>query len=169
MSKEKSALVVIDMQNWEINDSTKNLPKKIAEFIDKNRERVDYLIFTQSFNSKNFNLYKLLGVKRGISGYDTYMVKGLERLTNKNNLFRKYTYSAFKSKKFVNFLKKNRISKLYLCGINTDICVLATYYDAFDLGYNVRVLGNLCGSVINKENHDGAIRIMKKLVVNRIE
>ena len=169
MAAEKSALIVIDMQNWEIKESTRHLPGKITAFIDENKEKVNHIIFTQSFNSKNFNLYKLLDVKRGIKGYDTHMVKELGRFINKGNLFKKYTYSAFKSRTFLEFLRKNKISKLYLCGINTDVCVLATYYDAFDLGYNVRVLGNLCGSVISKGNHKGALNIMKKLVVNRIE
>jgi nicotinamidase-related amidase len=163
--KEKSALVVIDMQNWSINKDTKKLPSRVADFIDKNSNKFDFVLFTSARNTKESNLYKHLGVKEGLSGKQIEMRKEIKRFLTKENLFRKTTYSAFKSKKFLDFLKRNRIEILYLCGINTDKCVLATAFEAFDLGYDIRIIDDLIGSTTRtRAKHQGALKVLKGLV-----
>jgi len=163
--KKKSALVVIDMQNWSINEDTKKIPGKIADFINKNMSKFDFVLFTSARNTKESNLYKYLGIRGGLGGKQTEMRTEIKRFLTKDNLFTKTTYSAFKSKKFLDFLKRNRIRILYLCGINTDKCVLATAYEAFDLGYDIRIIEDLIGSTTRtRAKHQGALRVLKGLV-----
>lgn len=154
---ERTALVVIDVQNWSVNRHTKDVPKKIADHISRKGSKYDYVLFTKSRNSKSFNLYRLMGVHSGTKGPALEMRHEIARFLTKGNVFNKTTYSAFKSKAFSSYLKKNKITKLYLCGINTDKCVLATAFEAFDLGYDVTVLGNLCGSVNGNASHKAAL------------
>lgn len=163
--EEKSALVVIDIENWSINENTKEIPSKLANFIDKNKHKFDFVLFTSARNTKGFNLYKRLGVKEGMSGKQIEMRKEIKRFLTKDNLFKKTTYSAFKSKRFSDFLRRNRIKRLYLCGINTDKCVLATAYEAFDLGYDIRIIEDLIGSTARKRvKHKAGLRLLKGLV-----
>lgn len=54
--------------------------------------------------------------------------------------------------------------EFYLCGIDTDCCVLATAYDAFDQGYRVHLLKNLCMTSTGKNLHNAAVSMFKKNV-----
>lgn len=156
----KNALVVIDIQNYFVNEKTQNLPKKIANYI--RRTKLDYVLFTQFINKKNSNFFKLLNWKKCQDSPDIDIHIDLSEFVNKDNLFSKNSYSIFKSEALVEFLKKNKIDKLYLCGINTAACVLASAYEAFDLGYDVKVLTNLCASHYGNSFHEAATVIIEK-------
>ncbi|KKQ34360.1 MAG: Isochorismatase hydrolase family protein [Microgenomates group bacterium GW2011_GWA2_37_6] len=70
----------------------------------------------------------------------------------------------FKAPGFTVFLKKHNISRLFLCGIDTDSCVLASAYDAFDLGYEVKVIKNLCKSHSGDDFDNAAMKIIDKSI-----
>ncbi len=66
----KSALVVVDVQNYFINKHTKGLPEKIQKFIVKNRDDFDFVLFTKFVNDKKSNYFKLWGWKDCFSSPD---------------------------------------------------------------------------------------------------
>ena len=154
----KTALVVIDVQNYFVNEKTKELPAKIATYIRNNK--FDFVLFTQFINRKGSNFFKLLNWRKSTSSPEIDIHSTLVPFVTKNNLFKKYTYSIFKSKDFTEFLNKNRISKVYLCGIDSDSCVLASAFDAFDLDYEVKVLTDL--SMSHSGDHSAALRIINR-------
>ena len=158
----KSALIVIDVQNYFVNEETKGLPRKIANFIEKNK--FDFVLFTQFVNKDDSNFVKLLDWKKCFSSPDIDIHKTLRRFTTSENTFKKTAYSIFKGEGFIDFLKKNNITKLFLCGIDTDSCVLASASDAFDLGYQVEVVKRLCQSHSGEEYNSAAVRIINKSI-----
>jgi len=87
---------------------------------------------------------------------------------NESNLFEKVSYSIFKSNEFANFLKRNQITKLWLCGIDIDACVLASAFDAFDLNYEVEVLTDLSLSHSGERLDNAALKIIKKNLTKKI-
>lgn len=137
----KSALVVIDMQNAFVKPEMKNLPKQIARYIQKNK--FDFILFTQFVNKGDTNFVKKLNWKKAFTSPSIDIVPELRKYIQKDNVFEKDAYSAFKSKKFVSFLKKHKIGELQVCGVELDGCVLGTAFEAFDLGYNIKVLNKL--------------------------
>ena len=157
------ALIVIDVQNYFLNEYTKDLPRKIANFIAKNK--FDFLIFTKFVNSKDSNFYRFFKWKKCFLKEETEIAEGLLTFTNKNNVFVKHTFSAFKNKKLIAFLRKNKIKEVYLCGTDTDACVLASAYDAFDLGFYVYTLKELCSSCNGEYFHS----IGKELISRNLE
>lgn len=76
----------------------------------------------------------------------------------------KNVLSALKVPRLKNLLKKEGVSHVYLCGIDTDCCVLATAYDAFDQGYRVAVLKNLSMSHAGNALHQAALRMVARNV-----
>ena len=50
--------------------------------------------------------------------------------------------NAFKKTDLDKFLREKECDTLFLCGLSAVGCVLATYYSAFDLDYNVFMLKN---------------------------
>jgi len=157
-----TALVVIDVQNYFVNNKTKSLPTRIASFI--RTSRFDYVLFTQFVNNENSNFVKLLNWRKCFSSPDIDIHPTLVKFTTQENTFKKTSYSIFKSDGFTDFLKKHNISKLFLCGIDTDSCVLASSYDAFDLGYEIKVIKKLCQSHSGEDYNDAAIKIIDKSI-----
>lgn len=161
-SKLKKALIVIDVQNCFINKQTSFLPKKIASYIKRNK--FDYLLFTKFINKNNSNFFTILNWRKCTSSPETDIHNELNKFITKDNLFKKNTYSIFKAKGFSNFLKKNKITTLYLCGIDTNACVLASAFEGFDLNYKVKIIESLCFSHSGKNFHNSAIKIIKKCI-----
>ncbi len=156
----KSALVVVDVQKYFITRPTKDVAKRILRFIEKNRDKFDFIIFLKFVNKKRSSFVKYLKWKGMMCGRDTELIKELNG--NKKIVFERFTYSAFNKKSFVEFLKRNKIKKLFLCGFDTDACITFNLVGGFDLGYDIKVIKDLCMSHYGKKYHDYAIKFMEK-------
>lgn len=66
--------MVIDIQNYFVNEKTKELPKQIAEYIDQNN--FDFVLFTQFINQKDSNFIKLLNWEKCFSAQDIEIDQG---------------------------------------------------------------------------------------------
>lgn len=151
----KSLLLVIDLQNAFINQNTEKVPSKIEETIASNQ--YDDVAFTRFVNYEDSLYIKKLNWRGCLSEEDKTIVIN----TKDYQVFDKSIYSSV-TKELIEYIHKNQITEIYLCGINTDCCVLKTALDLFELGYNVYVLENLCGSTYGMERHNQAIDILKR-------
>jgi nicotinamidase-related amidase len=152
----KSALVVIDVQNHFAVEKAKDLPGKIANYIKKSS--YDYVLFTLFRNDPDSNYHKTLHWYKAMDRPGIDLHPALKEFSNKQNTFEKLTYSAFKVPDFVKFLKKHNVEQLDICGINIDGCVLATAYEAFDLGYKMRVLEKLSSVASERQDYEDSAK-----------
>ncbi len=162
MSKDKKILIVVDVQNYFVNELTQSIPEKIARHIKK--VDYDYIIFTKFINKEGSNFFKLLNWRKCAKSPETDIHNSLIFFTNKNNVFPKNSYSLFKARGLAGYLKRNGITSLYLCGIDTEACILASAFEGFDLGYNMKIIKELCFSHSGKSLHNSALEIMKKCI-----
>ncbi|MDG3576346.1 cysteine hydrolase [Rhizobium sp. YJ-22] len=58
----------------------------------------------------------------------------------------KFTYSVFKAPGFAERLRADGIERLVFSGVETDVCVLASVFDAVDAGFHVVVVSDAVGS-----------------------
>lgn len=152
----KKALLVIDVQRYFLQKSPAQLPGKIIQYI--NRSNYDYVAFTAFRNVPGSNWEKSLGWKKCQSDKDLELPKEFKSLVTPNNTFEKHTYSALKSPLgLLERLRQLEIEEIDLCGIDTEACVLATAYDAFDQGFKVNVLFDLSYSRAGYETTAKAI------------
>ena len=158
----KKALIIIDVQNYFVNELTKLIPEKIVDHIDKTS--YDFILFTKFINKEGSNFFKLLNWKKMLSGKETEIHNSLIKFGDKKNVFAKTSYSIFKARGLNEYLKKNRISSLYLCGIDTEACILASAFEGFDLGFDVKIIKELCSSHSGKSLHNSALRIIEKCI-----
>lgn len=156
-NNETSLLLVIDVQNNFINKHTKNIPNRINKLIKDNK--FNYVVFTKFINNKSSNFYKILNYKGCIEENDKEIVID----TKNNKILEKRTYTAL-NKELIDYIEKNKINTIYLCGIDTDACVLKTAIDLFESNYNVKVIENCCMSHSGKKYHKHAIEMLKKLI-----
>jgi nicotinamidase-related amidase len=70
------------------------------------------------------------------------LVAPLSALAIPGAIFDKTAYSAFSNPAFVAALARRQADTLVLTGVETDVCVLATAFDAVDRGLHVIVVGD---------------------------
>ena len=126
-------LLVIDVQNDFINEHTKNILTEIKELVDSNK--YDLTAFTRFINDENSIWYKKLNYK----GCMTKEGQAIAINTKNNKVFDKNIYTAVNDE-LKKYIQKNNISKIYLCGFDTDACVQKTAIDLFEQNYDVYVL-----------------------------
>jgi nicotinamidase-related amidase len=154
----KTALIVIDVQKGFINEQTREMPRKIAEHISAGQ--YDLVVFTKFVNKPGSNFERILRWKKVYNSPDTDLAEELKGLEGK--VIEKPTYSAFKSPSLIKLLSKGDFDKLYLCGLDTDACVLGSAFDAFDLGYNFEVITELTDNMKEDKFHIAGLNIINK-------
>lgn len=70
----------------------------------------------------------------------------------------KKRYSGFFQTDLELVLRGLEVRTLFLCGVNTNNCVLATVYDGFSRDFRLVVLADACGSMNGEAYHDAALR-----------
>jgi len=156
----RTALIVMDLQNCFITDKTKSLPQKIKKHIET--QKYDFIIFSRFTNLESSNFVKKLRWNKCKTSSETDIAPELSEIALENHIFEKSTYSIFKSKQFVDFLSQNKISKLYFCGLDLDACLLASVFEAFDLGFDFEILYDLSGSSAKIDIDNSAKQIIKR-------
>ena len=150
-------LLVIDVQNDFINEHTKNILTEIKELVDSNK--YDLTAFTRFINDENSIWYKKLNYK----GCMTKEGQAIAINTKNNKVFDKNIYTAVNDE-LKKYIQKNNISKIYLCGFDTDACVQKTAIDLFEQNYDVYVLKDYCMSHLGKETHNFYINNLARLI-----
>ena len=158
----KKALLVIDVQNYFLNSHTKHLPEKIVKYLRRRHRDFALVIFTRFVNNPRSSSYRLLNWRKCLKSPDTDLVEELKPILTYGSTISKSVLSALKVSRVQKLLRKHKITDLYLCGIDTDCCVLATAYDAFDEGYRISVLGKLSMAHTGRSLHKAALRIVSK-------
>ena len=152
----RKLLLVIDCQKAFINNYTKEYVDKIKLLLDK--KEYTNTLFTIFKNNKNSPFYNLLDYKGCIN--NDYC----ELMINCNvPVIEKYTYSAV-NKEFIEYLFKNNIDEIYMCGFDTDGCVLKTAFDLFEKNIKTYILQDYCMSSGGEKYHNEAIDILKRSI-----
>ena len=148
-------LLVIDLQKAFINENTIDVVERIDKLIKDNK--YDNVIFTRFINNDNSIWVKKLKYEGCISNESKRIVLD----TNNNLVIDKNIYSAF-SRQLKKYISDNKIDNIYLCGIDTECCILKTAFDLFENGYNVYVLKDYCACTLGEIRHNNAIEILKR-------
>ncbi len=74
------------------------------------------------------------------------LVEPLARLADPARVFDKPTYSVMKVPAFVEALRARQADTLVFTGVETDVCVLASLFDAVDLGFRAIVVADALAS-----------------------
>jgi len=156
------ALIVIDVQKYFLNEETKPIVKKIQEFLKENSGQYTVIYFTIFRNDPNSPLWQISEWKDCTSSPDTDICEEIKEFTNDKNLFYKNILSAYKVPGIKKGLEEHNISEVYLCGFDTDCCVLSTAYDLFDTGIKPVVLETLTWSTSKDKLHKSAIQMLER-------
>lgn len=79
----------------------------------------------------------------------------------------KMMYSSFNGTMLNLILKQQQIEELVLMGVCTDICVLHTAIDAYNLGYKITILSDCCCGLTD-EGHEFALNHFENTLGARV-
>ena len=155
----KKLLLIVDMQQAFINENTRHIIDKIKELIKTNQ--YDEVVFTQFINS-NDSIYA-----KKLNNYDCIDENSSRLVIDSGNyeVITKKVYSDLNNELKIK-LKQENIKEIYICGIDTECCVLKTAFDLFENGYNVYVLKDYCACTHGIERHNNALNILKRIIGN---
>ncbi|MBD5068969.1 MAG: cysteine hydrolase [Lactobacillus sp.] len=170
----KKALLIIDYTNDFIADDGalscqapgQALENNLVALAEQYLANGDYVILptdTHRLNDKYHPESKLFpphNIEK-TWGHELYSKLNDWYQANKNNelvwQYAKDRYSSFKNTGLDNFLRTRQIDTLCLTGVCTDICVLHTAVDAYNLNYHLEIPKNAVAS-FDQTGHEWALR-----------
>lgn len=159
-----NCLVIVDMQEGFMNESTEHLKDKLISFLKDKGDFFDFTVATRYVNHENTACSKFEGWYECMEGSDgVQLVDGLFDIFR---IFDKDKYSCYNSE-FKEFLEENGIDELYFVGVNTGCCVLHSAFDTYNDLISTYVIEDLCGSTSGKYSHDCAIQILKECITEQ--
>jgi nicotinamidase-related amidase len=156
---EKSLLLVIDVQNGFVSKKTRHVVPRIVQLLSSSK--FGKVAFTQYFNAESSPYEKYLQWFELKTDEEQALAKEIEPYARL--IFRKDVYTAINSE-VRTFLEREKIGTVYLVGIDTDCCVLATAVDLFQMGIRPIVLADYCASNGGHESHAAGLRVLVRLI-----
>lgn len=166
-SKDNSALLVLDMQNYFVDQeshafipvSTTIIPviNNLISFFNLNNRLIIFTRHIDSLKNEEKNNIMLKFWKDSIIVNSKYS-KINYHLDSKNVLIlQKSKYSAFFKTNLDSILKENNIDQLVIAGVHTHLCCETTARDAFLRNYEVFFTIDATGTY-NEELHMGTLK-----------
>lgn len=152
----KSILLIVDLQRGFITPET----ERVVGVIEKAINTLDYdiCVYSKFFNNEKTSFSRILKWERFQSVEEQEMVLPV---VSGDVVVSKDTSSAV-TKELKQIIEEEKIERAYLCGIDTDSCVLATAFELFDNGVEPVIIIDGCASTGGDEFHHAAEMIMKR-------
>ncbi|MVV52084.1 cysteine hydrolase [Pseudomonas sp. PB120] len=168
----KNALLIIDMQQEDsfVLENFDSVVSNTATLLKSARRQRVPVIYTRHINQADGSDMphgEPRAVDGGPSSYraKTRQVEIIERLAPQPDeiVLDKGRYSAFHRTDLDARLKAQAVDTVIVCGVLTDVCVLSSVFDAFALGYRVRLVSDAC-TTTTLAGHYSALLIMANWV-----
>lgn len=157
MSGSKTCLLIVDVQNGFINQSTKHVPS----LVEAEQLLYDYVVATRFFNPEKSFYRTLIKWERFSPGSEDIPLAFSAR---KDALIIDKPRYTCVSDDFIGWLSERNISVVHVCGIDTDICVTKCAVDLFEHGIEPVVLSGLCASHAGEDAHQNALNTLKRYI-----
>lgn len=155
----KKCLFLIDVQYGFVSDETEYVLERIDSLI--NSGTFDYVIASKFINIENSPYMKFLNWMQLVNDEETRVYEPVSERAD--IIIEKNIYTAI-TQDVIEFLKTNKIEKIFLAGIDTDCCVLKTAVDFFEIGIKSFVLEHYSASNGGKVSHEAALTVLKRLI-----
>lgn len=156
-------LIVVDVQNGFVNSRSEHVVQPIAEFMRRWAETRGPVIATRFHNPPGSAWERLIHWKRLRESPEVDLEPRVEASLAdiSGAACDKTSYSSLTPE--VEELLAG-YSKVFLCGIATDGCVLKTAVDLFETGRTPYVLRDLCASHAGQEVHEAGLLLLSRFI-----
>ncbi|HIE14348.1 TPA: cysteine hydrolase [Candidatus Bathyarchaeota archaeon] len=159
------AVIVVDMQRDNMFKGALSIVPKVRRLLEEARRKGVPIIYACDTRHPEDSLFKRIGISPHALK-DTEGWKVIRELTPRKGdlIVEKRMLSAFFGTSLDSILREKKINSLIVAGISTDVCLLKTVLDAFELGYEVMVPSDGCAA-LSEERHEAALKIFETLKI----
>lgn len=158
----KRFLLVIDIQRGFINESTAEVKNRIDSLIRS--KAFDCVIASVYRNYKDSPISCFMGWREMMTDEEQKLIG---EASDADYFIYKTTYSAY-CDELVQILKTENNGTVpecvYICGVDTECCVLMTAAELFEKGIRPVVLADYCGSTGGADSHNAGILSLKSII-----
>lgn len=164
MTRSSAALVIVDAQNGFVSDHSKHVIPVIADLVSQWQANGGDTIFTRYSNYPGSPFERLLSYTELRTTPDTDIVDELLSYANRaTSIIDKTIYSLFNDAGSA-VVRDHGWTDLYICGIDTECCVLKTAVDAFERNLTPWVIVDACASHSGLESHNAGLLVATNLI-----
>jgi nicotinamidase-related amidase len=161
----KPVLVVVDVQNGFITEHSQPAVPVIADLVRRWQAANGDVVFSRYLNYPGSPFERLIGwTEMSNHGPETEIVTELATYVGPHTpIVDKYIYTLFTSEG-THLVEERGWTDLYICGIDTDICVLKTAVDAFEHNLTPWILKDACASHAGSQAHTAGLFVAARFI-----
>jgi nicotinamidase-related amidase len=164
MSERKPVLVVVDVQNGFITEHSQPVVPVIVNLVRRWQAARGDVVFSRYLNYAGSPFERLIGwTKMADSPEIDFITELTPYVGSHTPVVDKYIYTLFTTEG-THLVDERGWTDLYLCGIDTDSCVLKTAVDAFERNLTPWILKDACASHAGPEAHAAGLFIAGRFI-----
>lgn len=156
----RRVLIAVDFQEGFHVEDTEGAISNVSKLLDAGV--FDVVIATAFVNNEDSMFYKMLGWHGMRYGDPINIVSSVR--SHASYILEKDTYSGVDDVLSFCLGLDGPVEEceIYVCGLDTDACVLATLFQLFDNGLQFKVITDCCASSGGSEFHESALKIIER-------
>ena len=151
-------ILIVDVQRGFLNEFTHHVPQRLRRLLEQGAH--DPVLFTRFVNVKGGPYPTFLGWEAMVTAPDTDLAPGLEPFAARGRVFEKRGVCGL-PQALDAYLKGERPKRVYVAGIDTDMCVLKIAMDLFDRSIEPVVLTDCCASTAGLQAHLAGLAVLE--------
>lgn len=164
MSIGTPVLVVVDVQNGFITEFSRPVVPRIANLVARWQAKGGDTVFTRYHNYSGSPFERLINWTQLREQPEVDIVDPLIPFLSKATaVVDKKIYTLFNDEG-ANLVRERGWTDLYICGIDTESCVLKTAVDTFERDLTPWVVRDACASHSGAEAHDAGLLVVSKFI-----
>lgn len=152
-------LLIVDVQCGFINEFTHHIPQRVVRLLDRNEYAP--ILFTRFINASDGPYNRFLNWDSCHSEPETNIVPELQPFAQPDFVFSKSGLCGMPDK-LADYLHKQNIQRVFIAGIDTDMCVLKIAMDLFDVGIEPMVFTDCCASTAGLQAHLAGLAVLSR-------
>ncbi|MGH3972586.1 MAG: isochorismatase family cysteine hydrolase [Pseudonocardiaceae bacterium] len=164
MNERKPVLVVVDVQNGFITEHSQPVVPVIVDLVRRWQAAHGDMVFTRYLNYPGSPFEKLIGWTKMTASPQTEIIPELlPYIDPQTPVIDKYIYTLF-TPEGTKLVDERGWTDLYVCGIDTEICVLKTAVDAFEHNLTPWILEDASASHSGPKAHAAGLFIAGRFI-----
>lgn len=163
----RSVLVVVDVQYGFVREVSAHVIPVIADLVDRWQKAGGAVVFTRYVNYPGSPFERLVRWSECMSSPQIDIVEELQPYADKAIVIDKKGYGLFADAAGAALVAEHGWQDIYVCGIATESCVLATALGAFELDLTPWVIEDASASHAGQHVHDAGILVTQRFVGER--
>lgn len=160
----QSVLVVVDVQYGFIREASAHVVPVIADLVARWQEAGGAVVFTRYVNYPGSPFERLVRWSECMTSPQIDIVEELRPYADKATVIDKKGYGLFADPAGTALVAEQGWQDIYICGIATESCVLATALGAFEADLTPWVIEDASASHAGQHVHDAGILVTQRFI-----